>query len=154
MGEGKRKLGIVFASGASNRICCLIIYGATALAMGYDVRVHLVNEGLVAFKKDVLPKLSTDDIDLTTFPQYFRPYVETYLRNLKESVSSGKVKDWYSWIKELKDLYRDSFKIYACPLAAQFYNIKKEDLADVVDDIKGAEAFLDEVYGGPILYIG
>ncbi len=51
----ERKLGIVFASGAANRICCLVIYGAAALAAGYKVVVHLVNEGLVAFRKDVLP---------------------------------------------------------------------------------------------------
>jgi len=154
MSEGRRKLGIVFASGASNRICCLIIYGAAALAMGYEVKVHLVNEGLVAFRKDTLSKLSTGDATLTAFPEHFRPYVDTYLRNLEEAVRSGKIKDWYSWLKELKETYGDSFKIYACPVAAQFYEVKKEDLADVVDDIKGAAAFLDEVYGGPILYIG
>jgi len=33
------------------------------------------------------------------------------------------------------------------------YNIKKEDLVDIVDDIRGAESFLEEVYGGPILYL-
>ena len=30
-----RKLGIVFAYGATNRFCCLVVYGAAALASGY-----------------------------------------------------------------------------------------------------------------------
>ena len=49
--------------------------------------------------------------------------------------------------------YKDSFRIYACPVASAFYNVKKEDLVDIVDDIKGAETFLEEVYGGVVMYI-
>lgn len=149
----ERKLGIVFASGAANRICCLVVYGAAALAAGYRVVVHLVNEGLVAFRKDVLPRLNTQDLGVTMGPQIYVPYIETYLRNLKSAVEKGEFKDWYSFLKELKTVYGDAFRIYACPLAAQLYNIKKEDLADIVDDIRGAESFLEEVYGGPILYL-
>jgi len=33
----ERKLGIAFASGAANRICCLVVYSAAALASGYKV---------------------------------------------------------------------------------------------------------------------
>ncbi len=31
--------------------------------------------------------------------------------------------------------------------------MKKEDLLDIVDDIKDANAFLEEVYGGVTMYI-
>ena len=58
----ERKLGIVFASGATNRICRLAVYSAAALASGYKVYIHLVNEGLAAFRKDVLPRLNDPDI--------------------------------------------------------------------------------------------
>jgi peroxiredoxin family protein len=92
----ERKLGIVFASGAANRICCLVVYGAAALAAGYRVVVHLVNEGLVAFRKDVLPRLNTQDLGVTMGPQIYVPYIETYLRNLKSAVEKGEFKDWYS----------------------------------------------------------
>jgi hypothetical protein len=37
----------------------------------------------------------------------------------------------------LKSAYGDRFKIYVCPLAAQLYGIKKEDLVELVDDIRG-----------------
>lgn len=149
----RRKLGIVFASGAANRICCLAVYGAAALASGWDVRVHLVNEGLVAFRKDVLPKLNSTTLDVTMSPQLYLPHVEVYLNSLKEAINKGKIKDWYTFLKELKTEYPDRFKIYACPLAAELYKVRKEDLVDIVDDIAGAASFLEEVYGGIVMYI-
>jgi peroxiredoxin family protein len=58
----ERKLRIVFASGATNKICCVVVYSAAALASRYRFYVHLVNEGLVAFRKDVLPRLNDTGI--------------------------------------------------------------------------------------------
>ncbi len=72
----ERKLGIVFASGATDRICRL----AAALASGYKVYIHLVNEGLVAFRKDVLPRLNDTGIEDTYSPPMYLPYVETNLK--------------------------------------------------------------------------
>jgi peroxiredoxin family protein len=72
---------------------------------------------------------------------------------VENAVKSGQLKDWYSFLKQLKMDYKDSFRIYACPVASAFYNVKKEDLVDIVDDIKGAETFLEEVYGGVVMYI-
>jgi peroxiredoxin family protein len=40
------------------------------------------------------------------------------------------------FLKELNS-YGKRFKIYACPLAALLYGVKREDLVEVVDDIKG-----------------
>ncbi len=76
----ERKLGIVFASGATNRICCLAVYSAAALASGYKVYIHLVNEGLVTFRKDVLPRLNDTGIEATYSPPMYLPYVETNLK--------------------------------------------------------------------------
>ncbi|AEE94751.1 conserved hypothetical protein [Acidianus hospitalis W1] len=151
--ESKRKLGLVFASGASNRICCVAIYGGAALAAGWEVIVHLVNEGVVAFRKDVLPKLNTLGLEMTIKPEFYTPYTDQFLKNVENAVKSGQLKDWYSFLKQLKMDYKDSFRIYACPVASAFYNFKKEDLVDIVDDIKGAETFLEEVYGGVVMYI-
>lgn len=66
-------------------------------------------------------------------------------------IKGGKFKDWHVFLKELKEKYGDRFKIYACPIAAAAYGIKKEDLLDIVDDIAGAETFLEETYGGTIM---
>jgi peroxiredoxin family protein len=53
----------------------------------------------------------------------------------------------------LKSAHGDRFKIHACPLAAQLYGAKKEDLVELVEDIRGAEYFLEEVYGGLVMYL-
>ncbi len=149
----ERKLGIVFASGAVNRICCLAVYSAAALASGYRVYVHLVNEGLVAFRRDVLPRLSDAGVEAAYSPPMYMPNVEIYLRNLRNAVSKGVFKTWYDFLKELKGGYGERFKIYACPLAAELYGVKKEDLVELVDEVKGAESFLEEVYGGVVMYL-
>jgi Uncharacterized conserved protein len=68
-------------------------------------------------------------------------------------VSKGVFKTWYDFLKELKGGYGERFKIYACPLAVELYGVKKEDLVELVDEVKGAESFLEEVYGGVVMYL-
>jgi peroxiredoxin family protein len=149
----ERKLGIVVQSGAANRICCVAVYSASALASGWKVILHLVNEGLIAFRKDTARKLwsNLNPEDFSIYPKYYSPYVEVFLKNVQEMIKTNKLQDWPDLLTELKKQYPDKFKIYACPLAAATYNIKKEDLLDIVDEIKGAESFLEEVYPGIIM---
>ncbi|MDT7902738.1 MAG: DsrE/DsrF/DrsH-like family protein [Caldivirga sp.] len=147
-----KTVGIVVQSGAANRICCVVVYAAAALASGRKVVLHLVNEGLVAFRKDVAGKVwgSLNPDDWSIFPEQYRAYVEGFLKNLNGAIKSGSFKHWHEMLAELKKEYGDNLKIYACPLAAQMYNIKKEDLLDIVDAIAGAETFLAEVEGGTV----
>ncbi|MEL9989923.1 MAG: DsrE/DsrF/DrsH-like family protein [Thermoproteus sp.] len=150
--SSKKTVGIVVQSGAANRICCVVIYAAAALASGRKVVLHLVNEGLVAFRKDTADKIwgSLKPDDWSIFPEGYRSYVETFLKNLNSAIKSGRFKDWRDALVELKEMFKEDFKIYACPMAAQMYNIKKEDLLDIVDGIAGAETFLEEVEGGTV----
>lgn len=147
-----KTVGIVVQSGAANRICCVVVYAAAALASGRKVVLHLVNEGLVAFRKDVAGKVwgSLNPDDWSIFSEQYRAYVEGFLKNLNGAIKSGSFKHWHEMLAELKKEYGDNLKIYACPLAAQMYNIKKEDLLDIVDAIAGAETFLAEVEGGTV----
>jgi Uncharacterized conserved protein len=56
------EVGIVFTFETTNKICRLAVYSAATLASHYRFYVHLVNEGLVAFCKHVLPRLNDPDI--------------------------------------------------------------------------------------------
>jgi len=58
----EEEVGIAFAFETTNKICRLAVYSAATLASRYRFYVHLVNEGLVAFRKDVLPRLKDPDI--------------------------------------------------------------------------------------------
>ncbi len=75
------------------------------------------------------------------------------MRNLREFVNSSKLPDWHSFLKQLKGDFKEHFKVYACPYAAALYNVRKEDLVEEVDEIRGAESFLEEVYGGVMMYL-
>lgn len=145
-------VGMVVQSGAANRICCVVVYAAATLASGKKVVLHLVNEGLVAFRKDVAGKIWSSERpeDWSIFPEQYRSYVEVFLKNVNGAIKSGSFKNWHEMLAELKKEYGGNLKIYACPLAAQMYNIKREDLIDIVDAIAGAETFLAEVEGGTV----
>ncbi len=150
----EKKLGIVFASGAANRVCCVVVYTAAALSMGWRVTIHLVNEGLVAFRKDTANKLWSDDIkDYSITLKEYEKYLGVFLGNVKEMIKQGKFQNWPEALADLKNTFGDKLHIYACPLAAATYGVKKEDLLDIVDAIKDANAFLEEVYGGVTMYI-
>lgn len=153
MAGQEKRLGIIVQSGAANRICCVVVYSAAALASGYKVVLHLVNEGLVAFRKDMAHKIWADERPeaWSLYPQGYLPHVQTFLKNLQGMIKGGQFKDWSLFLRELKDQYKDRLKIYACPIAAAAYGIRKEDLLDVVDGIAGAETFLEETYGGTVM---
>ncbi len=108
----------MFAFETTNKICRLAVHSAAPLASGYKVYIHLVNEGLVAFRKDVLPRLNDTGLEATYSPPMYLPYVETYLKNLRGAVEKGAFKTWYDFLRELKQAHGDKFKICACPLAA------------------------------------
>lgn len=92
----EKKLGIVFASGAANRVCCVVVYTAAALSMGWRVTIHLVNEGgLVAFRKDTANKLWSDDIkDYSIVLKEYEKYLSAFLGNVKEMIKQGKFQNW------------------------------------------------------------
>ena len=48
--------------------------------------MHLANEYLVAFRKGVLPKLNTTDLNLTIRPEFYTPYTGRFLKNLDAAV--------------------------------------------------------------------
>ncbi|MGC8597306.1 MAG: DsrE/DsrF/DrsH-like family protein [Thermocladium sp.] len=150
----EKKLGIVFASGAANRVCCVVVYAAAALSMGWRVTIHLVNEGLVAFRKDTANKVwSEKAMDYSIVIKEYEKNLGIFFNNAKEMLQQGKLQNWPEALADLKSTFGDKFHIYACPLAAATYGVKKEDLLDIVDDIKDANAFLEEVYGGVTMYI-
>ncbi len=107
----EQKLGDCVRVWATNRICRLVVYSAAALASRYRFYVHLVNEGLVAFRKHV-PMIQGSR------PPLYLLYVETYLKNLRGAVEKETFKTWYDFLRGLKSAHGDRFKIYACPLAA------------------------------------
>jgi len=153
MEQENKRLGIIVQSGAANRICCVAVYSAAALASGWKVTLHLVNEGLIAFKKGVAKKIwgSMKPEDFSIYPGAYHQEVQVFLRKVQEMIREGKFQDWPDMLSELKKQYPDNFRIYACPIAAAAYNVKKEDLLDIVDEIKGALSFLEEVYPGIVM---
>ncbi len=147
------KLGIIVQSGAANRLCCVVVYAASALSLGWEVVLHLVNEGLAAFRKDTAGKVwgSGSPRDYSLYPAQYEPHVETYLRNLHQLIEKGEFQDWPVMLADLKKQFGERFRIYACPLAAQTYGVTEKDLLDIVDGIKDGAAFLKELEGGTIM---
>jgi len=54
-------------------------------------------------------------------------------------------------VKEAKDV--GEVKVFACSTTMEFFGMKKEDLADFVDEVVGVATFLDRAEGGITLFI-
>jgi peroxiredoxin family protein len=106
----------VFAFETTNKICRLAVYSAATLASRYRFYVHLVNEGLVAFRKHVLPRLNDTGIEATYSPPMYLPYVET---NLKPRGRGEGTQHLVRLLRKLKSAHSNRFKICACPYVAQ-----------------------------------
>jgi Uncharacterized conserved protein, COG2210 len=58
---------------------------------------------------------------------------------------------WYQLIQQAKEV--GEVKVYACSTTMEFFGIKREDLAEFVDDVVGVATFLDRAEGGIVLFV-
>jgi len=124
-----KRMSIVVFSGSIDRLTGMAVLVSAAAASEYEVYIFLQLWGVYAFKKDVVEK----NMNFSEF------------ENLKPQVHEGLVRikapSWIDLLKQAKEV--GNVKIYACSLATQIWNVSKDDLVDIVDDIIGAAEFID-----------
>jgi len=124
-----KKVAIVVFSGSVDRLTGMAILASAAAASDMEVNIFLQLWGTYAFRKDVVEK----NMNFSEFSE-LKPEVHEALVRLK-------VPSWVEMLKQAKEV--GNLKIYACSLATSIWNVKKEDLIDIVDDIIGAAEFMD-----------
>jgi len=124
-----KRMSIVVFTGSVDRLTGMAILVSAAAASEYEVHLFLQLWATYAFKKDVVEK----NMNFSEFEE-LKPTVHEGLIRIKAPT-------WFDLLKQAKEL--GNVKIHVCSTAAQIWNVKKEDLIDIVDDIIGAAEFID-----------
>ncbi len=124
------KMALVVFSGTVDKLLPVGIIASGAVAMGMDVDIFLTFWGLNAFRKENIAsnmKMSSDYAELAPM--------------MMQLMQQKHVPSWFETLKKTKEL--GNVKIHACSMTYDLMSMKKEDLADIVDDVIGAGEFVD-----------
>lgn len=124
------KLAMVVFSGTVDRLMPVGIIASGAVAMGLDVEVFLTFWGLNSFRKD----------SLTSNTKMSRDY-EDMAPMMMQLMKAKNVPSWFDTLKKAKEI--GNVRIHACAMTYDLMNMKKEDLADIVDDVMAVGEFVD-----------
>ncbi|MEN2975006.1 MAG: DsrE/DsrF/DrsH-like family protein [Candidatus Caldarchaeales archaeon] len=131
MSTKKDKLSIIAFSGTDDKLYPVSILANGAAALGLDVEIFLTFWGLNAFRKDTLKKSMKISKDF----EEVGPMVSKVMRDKN-------VPHWYDMLKQAKEL--GNVKVYACAMTYDLFNMKREDLADIIDGVVGVGEFLEK----------
>jgi len=124
------KISIIAFSGTMDKLYPVAILASGAAALGMDVEIFLTFWGLTAFRKDMLytnTKVSKD--------------FEEMAGKMAEIFKKKNIPHWFDMLKKAKDM--GNVKIYACAQTYDLFDMKREDLADLIDGVVGVGEFLN-----------
>lgn len=124
------KMAIVLFSGTIDRLMPVGIIASGAVAMGMEVHIFATFWGLNALRKDALDMNMSFSKDY----EYMKPI-------MMELMQKKHVPSWYTTVKTAKEL--GNVKVHACAMTYDLMGMKKEDLADIVDDVIAVGEFVE-----------
>jgi peroxiredoxin family protein len=123
------KLAIVVFSGTVDRLLPAAIIASGGVAMGMDVELFLTFWGLNAFRKDSVNSN-------TRFSKDYEDMAPMMVQLMKDK----NVPSWFDMLKRAKEI--GNVKVHACAMTYDLLGMKKDDLADIVDDVIGVGEFI------------
>lgn len=127
----KERLSIIVFSGTIDKLYPVAILASGASAMGMDVEMFLTFWGLNAFRKDQLNqpgKISKD----------FEEMAPVMMNVFK----ANNVPHWIEILKQAKEI--GNVRIYACAMTYDLFQMKKEELSELIDSVVGVGEFLEK----------
>ncbi|MCE4614221.1 MAG: DsrE/DsrF/DrsH-like family protein [Desulfurococcales archaeon] len=124
------KICLTIMSGSIDRLTGAAILASGAVSMDMEVEIFLQLWGVYAFKKDVMHQ----NMNLSEFGELGE--------KVAQRIQELKLPMWFELLKQAKELGK--VKIYACSLASNIWDVKKEDL-EMVDDIIGAGEWIEKM---------
>lgn len=141
MSEQKKKLSIIVFSGTIDKLMPVGILASGAAAAGYEVNLFFTFWGLTNVTKGGIQRQPAP-IDKNY--EQMGPMMMKKMQEMKYPM-------WYQLIQQAKEV--GEVKVFACSTTMEFFGIKREDLAEFVDDVVGVATFLDRAEGGTTLFI-
>jgi peroxiredoxin family protein len=137
---GSKKLSLIVFSGTIDKLMPVGILASGAAAAGYEVNLFFTFWGLQAITKKSIGQ-----------PQPIDKNYEQFGPVMMQKMQEMKYPTWDQLIMQAKEV--GEVKVYACSTTMEFFGLKREDLADFVDDVVGVATFLDRAEGGTTLFI-
>jgi peroxiredoxin family protein len=137
---GSKKLSLIVFSGTIDKLMPVGILASGAAAAGYEVNLFFTFWGLQAITKKSIGQ-----------PQPIDKNYEQFGPVMMQRMQEMKYPTWDQLIMQAKEV--GEVKVYACSTTMEFFGLKREDLADFVDDVVGVATFLDRAEGGITLFI-
>lgn len=134
------KFAMIVESGTVDKLMAASILGAGAAAMGKEVTVFLTFGGLMAFKKgaEQAPMVMPDEfagMEQQMGQMMQAKHVPHWLKNFQDA-------------KEVGDVH-----IYACGATMDMFDLKKDDLEPLVEDVVGVATFIQKSEGAQTVFI-
>ncbi|MDT7901660.1 MAG: DsrE/DsrF/DrsH-like family protein [Acidianus sp.] len=137
---GSKKLSLIVFSGTIDKLMPVGILASGAAAAGYEVNLFFTFWGLQAITKKSIGR-----------PQPIDKNYEQFGPVMMQRMQEMKYPTWDQLIMQAKEV--GEVKVYACSTTMEFFGLKREDLAEFVDDVVGVATFLDRAEGGITLFI-
>lgn len=129
-------LSLVLFSGTDDKLTAAAVLTAGAAAMGRPVNVFLQYWALDAFRADRITK------DHGAAPEAGPEGSELMTRHAQQH--------WSEVLRQAKEI--GDVGIHACALSMEMFEITKNDLDPLVDDVEGVASFMAEATG-PVAFI-
>jgi peroxiredoxin family protein len=124
------KMAMIMFSGTVDKLMPIGIMASGAVAMDMEVDIFATFWGLQALRKDALMtnmKISKD------FEEMAGPMIQL--------MKTKNVQPWFETLKKAKEV--GTVRIHACAMTFDLMGMKKEDLADFVDDVVAVGEFVE-----------
>jgi peroxiredoxin family protein len=133
-------LSLVLFSGTDDKLTAAAVLAVGAAAMDRKVNILLQYWALDSFRADRIRK------DHGVAPEAGPEGQELIAR----AAERGAVTHWADLLEQAKSI--GDVGIHACSLSMDLFEITKDDLDDLVDDIEGVAAFTAEATG-PVVFV-
>jgi len=134
------KLAMILESGTTDKLMAASILAAGAAAMGKEVTVFLTFGGLNAFRKGAenAPMVMPDEF----------AGMEAQMAQIMQA---KQVPHWLKNFKDAKEI--GEVHLYACGATMDMFDLKREDLEPLVEEVVGVATFIQKSEGAQTVFI-
>lgn len=125
-----KRMSLVVFSGTADKLIAAATLTTGAAAMDMEVELFLTFWGLEAFRKGAKER-----------PPRITAEFQDYAPVMMELMKAKNVPHWLDTLRSAREI--GSVKVFACSATMELFDMKLEDLEDVVDEITGVATFID-----------
>jgi peroxiredoxin family protein len=125
-----KRMALVVFSGTTDKLTAVATLATGAAAMGMEVELFLTFWGLEAFRKGAKersPRITAE--------------FEDYGPVMMELMQAKHVPHWLDTLRAAREI--GDVRILACSATMELFDMKLDDLEDVVDEVTGVASFID-----------